>query len=360
MTTGALPASRTDEPDTPRRPELFENTAPGGQPEEKTYTIETDVQLRGGCSLDAYRLHQSDADGQPKLQLTVRYLRRFHPADLADQFVALASLLTGRRFEWTDATNVVGRRTVTERDSARPNPVDPYLGSGTADLGELSDWYKRLLVLTPDTQWRVLFGAYMYQQAALGIETRPDTAFLNLVTAIEAVSGTYRLLAAPTLPDVDCRLAQLVSKVDSPDLRRRLTDAILGRERFIRRRFVAFVCDHVEHDELWPLVAPQDFGGQARRLLPRLVGSIYDERSHALHDGRPFPMVIRWPHFHTHSRDYPGAKESAVEFWSRKGVVPPVAFIERLVHHVLRQYLLRVTNREQVPESSPGADQGAA
>jgi len=361
MTTEVNPADDANHLDAQRRPEIFENMAPDTQRFQVDYAVVTDVQLRGSCILEACCLRVNEADKGSRPQLTIRYRYQFHPAGVADQFAALASLFAGRRFEWENAADAVARRAATGQDVTASNPVDPYLYGGTVDLDELSSWYKRLLGLTPDAQWHVQFGAYMYQLAVLTIEARPDVAFLNLVSAIEAVSGAYRLSPKPTLPDVDGKLAKLVSEVDSQDLKRRLTAAILGRERFLRRRFVAFVCDHVNHDELWPLVEPQNFGGQARKLLRRLVENIYDERSLVLHEGRPFPNSIRWPYCHPPcNHGDPSVERAVAAFWSRRGTVPPVAFLERLVHHVLRQYVLRVANVGQRLATGPEHGQGAA
>jgi len=133
-------------------------------------------------------------------------------------------------------------------------------------------------------------------------------------------------------------------------------------ERFFRRKFYTFIDKYIESD--------QDFWAYERRpegpgridetnLIP-LLKKIYDQRSKTLHTGEPFPFYIfdrttlpglenypeeLWlakpiiPH-HQEMDEIPiGTMMYGGRTWESKDFIPYPHFFERLVNHVLKNYL---------------------
>lgn len=143
-----------------------------------------------------------------------------------------------------------------------------------------------------------------------------------------------------TLADVDHKLASLVKKIVNEELRTEIELRILNNERFIKRRFVRFIMDHIE-PSFWNTDRPDD---QWMRMqedqLEKFLKCIYDQRSNALHTGEPFAPGIFLPPM----GEVNGVVARVVEGNKKRTklqCIPYPWFFERLVNHVLRVYLRR-------------------
>lgn len=218
------------------------------------------------------------------------------------------------------------------------SPVNPEIITDSVNLETLSPWFDLIHSLQPAYHQRFILAAKFYQQALQQSQDDPTTAYLNLVSAIEVLSGDFDL-GEPTIHDLDPTLSRLVNCVEDEKLRLLLAERILKRERFIRRRFREFVLHYVDgtfyreqdNEHLRPIL-PSDLEGLLKR--------VYDQRSTTLHAGEPFPPYInRGPH---RGEDLPlgSSHMSGGRSWdTEKKPIPLLHAFERLTRHVLLNYL---------------------
>lgn len=259
----------------------------------------------------------------------------YHGGSVADEFVSLFALAKRRRFRVgpTVRVNENPRRFDFERR------VHPALFADAGSLTDAARIIARSASLRPEAKLRFMLAARYYRQALSQVETQSDMAFISLVSAIEAVSGSWTGPGGEPGSLTDS-LEALLSKVEDSELR-----ADLKHEFWefgaVRRKFVGFVLEHVEASfwtdsgrptEEWKRIEPTDLEKHVRR--------IYDARSALLHNGTPIPPMAFC--------DVHGAEicpslgmQSGQRKWTRSEYLPHISFIERLVNHVLLTFLDR-------------------
>lgn len=233
---------------------------------------------------------------------------------------------------------------------------DKHLIEGQSNLAELLPWMELVRNLREEVHLPFVLAARLYQQALTQIQSAPDLAYLNLVSAIEALANRQKI-SMPSIADYDQTLAALLDRVEDQELRNQLGERLLERlnEGKISLRFVRFIQDHVEgsfweeqsrppeaKDETdpeklrnWGLVVPDD--------LAEFMKRVYDQRSKALHEGRPFPL---WALYSSRDEELPRGLgiSSGGGFWTKEDFIPSLTFMERLVRHVLIAFLRRNQN----------------
>jgi hypothetical protein len=286
------------------------------------------------------------------------------PPTGAKEFVSLASLFLRKRLilgpitRWDDEPS---RHRLDFKSSKHFVDIDIVCGetetiASETNLDELSAWLPLVDNLEKATRDKFTLAARFYQQALEMIEATTDMAYLNLVSAVETLCGDTDI-GNIKLTDVDDGLANAVVRVNPQDLRKDIEERIIKRERFIKRRFVEFIKQHID-DSFWTYRRrPQENIRVKPEDLDRLLKNIYDQRSRTLHSGEPFPEYIYMSQQLTdishleYNKSYTIGRTYMEEIpfgdkimvgnreWTPEEYIPYPHFFERLVNHVLKNYL---------------------
>lgn len=248
------------------------------------------------------------------------------------------------------------RRYAAAMEVAR-TPVD----GSTVALGDLAVRFHQLASLrlnqTRFGTRRVepfMLACRLYYLALSLRHTDPSIGYITLVSAIEALSHDAPI-PTPTLEELNPPLALLVRE-RFPDGYAAIEQGILRRTRHIKRRFLAFTLEHLA-DLYWnDPTRPAEAWARFRdpEHLKTYLSRIYDARSSALHEGIPFPPSIS---LLNHNEEVPigGRMRIGNREWEEREILPPFRAFERIVHHVLVEYLRREADRNVVvaPAAAP-------
>jgi hypothetical protein len=262
----------------------------------------------------------------------------YHGDRLPAEFVALCSLFLRRRVRLGPVVRVKG---VPLRVYGRRVRQSAALYQ-TARLDDLVSHMVTLQKLPEIDHEPFLLACRMYQQALDLLEDRPDLAYLLLVSAIEVFVGRYgKHMEEDDLPQP---VRAALAKIPEEDARQVLLRRILELDRGITRNFVQFVLEHTQ-DSFWQegTNLPAERGRILKGELPKLLKTIYNQRSLTLHDGEPFPPNVFEPPNDLAEIDR--TEEITVEGrrWTASQFLPYPRFFERLVQHVLLTFLDRRT-----------------
>jgi hypothetical protein len=183
----------------------------------------------------------------------------------------------------------------------------------------------------------------MYQEALDVIDQKPDFAYLLLVSCIEVI--VVHLAQRTTESDLSAEIRESLAKVVDATARATLLNRILELDRGIARNFVAVVLQYVDAD-YWadaPDLDPTD-GRIESTELPSLLKRIYDQRSRTLHQGEPFPPNIVRPPDSLAEIDRQTQLIIGERRWTASQFLPYVSFFERLVQHLLLQFLIKASS----------------
>lgn len=283
---------------------------------------------------------------------------------VAKEFVSLASLFLRKRLVLGPMTRWDDKPSRHRLDFKSPNhyvDIDIVCGetetiAGNTNLGELSAWLPLVDNLEKATRDKFTLAARFYQQAVEMIEAVTDMAYLNLISAIETLCGDTDI-GMIKLAEVDNALANAIVRVNPLDLQREIEERIMKRERFIKRRFVEFIKQHID-DSFWTYQRrPQPHARIKPDDLDRLLKNVYDQRSRTLHTGEPFPEYIymsqqltdishleynkAYKIGRTYMEEIPFGNTIMIgsRSWTAEEYIPHPHFFERLVNHVLKNYL---------------------
>ncbi len=258
----------------------------------------------------------------------------YHGGGIADELLALAALFFRRRFKLGPIVRMGDNPCLLP---VRRGWIDQALIAGGSNLGELLEALKLAEALDDSYHQRFILAVRLYHRAVQVIEEQPDMAYLNLVSAIEVLCQEVDV-GEITLSDIDGELAACIDSVADADLRGKITDRIIKRERFIRRRFVKFILDNLE-ESFWTRSERPQHGRVDSEQLPALLNRIYDQRSRTLHNGEPFPASILSPPLQGAEIDVALGVIVGEKKWEPGDFIPYPHFFERLVNHVLRTFL---------------------
>jgi hypothetical protein len=260
----------------------------------------------------------------------------YHRGGSAHELVALASLILRQRLRlgqlvrWNDKPIML---------SAGKGLRAPQLIGGVRSLSKLEEGLTLAENLSPAHHETYILATMLYNQALELIESNAELAYLNLISAVE-VLAQHHPVETPSLDSLDSRLAGLLDTVQQGPLRKQLEEAILKRERFIRRRFVNFILDHIEQ-VFWDEAERPEHGKVLPTELPELLDRIYDQRSRTLHSGQPFPPNSLGPVALWSEIDRSYGFSVGERKWEPDEFIPQIQFFERLVNHVLVVFLRR-------------------
>lgn len=137
----------------------------------------------------------------------------------------------------------------------------------------------------------------------------------------------------------------MIEAIEDRELRSKIEHSILKRERFIGRRFITFILDHIEND-FWIKDKRPEHGQIKPEQLPELLKRIYNQRSRTLHLGEPFPPLIFEPPLVGAEIDFCLGMTVGEKRWEPKDFIPHVHFFEKLVNNVLKVFLQKNQDRK--------------
>lgn len=260
----------------------------------------------------------------------------YHGGGIAEEIVALSSVFLRRRIKLIQCVRENNRPIIHSMNQQRWNDKD--LIHGKTNLVTLSNWFHLIEGLDKKYHQKTVLAARLYHRSILMIEEDLDLAYLTLVSAIETLCQKHPLKENPTLSEISEKLDFEIDALNEDEsTKNRLKSLILKKERFINRRFVAFILDYID-DEFWNYdnrpkykymqVKPED--------LPHILENIYKQRSKTLHDGQPFPPDIdRQDEEILHALSL----ECRGKIWKQEDFIPNIHFFERLVNHVIKNFI---------------------
>lgn len=257
----------------------------------------------------------------------------YHGGNIADEIISLSSLFLRRKFK----LGTVVRRDDRPLRISNNKWIDKPLISGKSDLSSLSEWFGLIESLDHRVHQKFILAVRLYHRAILLIEEEPDMAYLNLISAIEVLCQDVELDDI-TLNEIDSELARLINSLDE-SIRDSIEKRIINRERFIKRKFVKFILNNID-ENFWLEDRPKH-GRVEKDNLEELLGRIYKQRSNTLHSGEPFPVTIYDSPIDNCEIDFFLNVMVGEKKWEPQDFIPHPHFFERLVNHVLKNYLKR-------------------
>jgi len=237
---------------------------------EREFEIITDANIIGGCDYGPYNFmmwdhtqkrsgekrklcmrvrekHFTKPEEQPVIRATENGL--YHGGYIVDELVALASLFLRRRIELGKTVRLGNTPLIVSKRRETMGLIDKEIVEGNSNLGELKEWFDLAVGLDEQYHQSFILAAVFYHKAVLIIEEYPDVAYINLISSIEALSRDYDLGEIP-IAEFDKALAKSIGLIEEDTLRKRIEKQILGRQKFLSRRFEKFIIDHIE-EEFW-------------------------------------------------------------------------------------------------------------
>lgn len=279
------------------------------------------------------RVQEADNPERARTWQTATDSGFYHGGGIASEIVVLTSLFLRRRMRLGP---IVGMDDHPQMLSSSALSTPHYLSKGRANLGELSDDFRLVERLIPSRHEPFILAVKLYNQALQLLDSNPELAYLNLVSAVEVIAQKHQI-ERPSLEELDPRLAAVVGAIPDDELRKKLEDSIWARERLISRKFCAFIESHVE-TSFWEDETRPEMGRIKSDYLPALLRKVYSQRSRTLHTGEPF-----FPGITSTNEELPMGLAMIVgeRKWEREDFIPTVSFFERLTNHVLKSFLKR-------------------
>jgi len=209
-------------------------------------------------------------------------------------------------------------------------------------LRENSEKGKRIRRLEP-----FMLAVRLYHLSFSLIDRDETLAYISLVSAIETLLHDFDIDSI-ALEDWNEKAAKLLREAVSTDRYQGIKEAVLTKPVRIKQRFIKFVKDHLT-DRFWlDPTRPNEIEWKWARFqnpseVEEYLARIYDARSATLHEGKPFPPSIGNFERALGSRMCIGSKE-----WEEEELIPSVRAFERIVHHVLMEYLRRESDKGKV------------
>ncbi|XXT23885.1 hypothetical protein WME94_20320 [Sorangium sp. So ce429] len=232
---------------------------------------------------------------------------RYHGGSEIDELAALLSLLMGVRLRPGGISrlfigdDVVGRPladvdqpNLVLRESSRIWRIPRARGEHNLNqaLGTLFGAYPRL---APTQAIALVRAARLYQDALWVAEAQPELSWLFLVSAIEAVAVQNQVDSTPPVELLERSLPKLAKLLDSAGSEFKAAAALeLHRQLRATGRFLDFTLRYLPD-------APKDRPKNCASIewdaahMKAALTKIYEYRSLALHDGRPFPKPMSSP-----------------------------------------------------------------
>lgn len=258
----------------------------------------------------------------------------YHGLSMQEEFCTLASVVLRKRV-WPGPVMRIGNKPSRTKGSTLPR--HKALLSGTLHAPTLKESLERIRKLPAKYHEAFILACRMYQEAISIIDEKPDFAYLLLVSAIEVFVAKFgpRTTEDELSPEVRAALDAC------PEVPRRvLAKRLLELDNRITRNFVSFVVDHVAED-FWARHDVPSAGHVTKAELPKLLKRIYNQRSKTLHEARPFPPYVLFADSEDTEIDRRAEVVVGAHRWTEADSIPDVRFFERVVQHVLLNFLVR-------------------
>lgn len=264
----------------------------------------------------------------------------YHGGGIPEEIIALSSLFLRRKFKLGPVVRI---NDDPKYIAIKDKGIDTQLITGKSNLAELETWFKLAEGFNPEFHLKFILAAKSYHLAIQMIEEQPDIAYLNLVSAIEILCQETEF-KKPTLQEYDQNLYNLIyNNIADEEIRNKISESILNKPPYIKRKFVNFIINHVENS-FWKYKNRPDkpvLGRINPDDLPELLEKIYDQRSRTLHNGEPFPIYIFIHPIMGGEIPVGSSIMFAGRKWMKEDYIPYPYFFERLVRHVLINFLKR-------------------
>ncbi len=226
----------------------------------------------------------------------------YHGGALSDEVAALAALAIGARVEAGPTTRQFSTGDSRGRPIAYAGHQPPILPRGDGrvrlpgmqgsrflgDLQWLGDWVDR----DPRDEIALIRSARLYQEALWICDAEPELAWLLLVSAVETVADRWhsvKVSKVDRLRDAKPRVVQLLEE-NCPSILAGIADE-LADSVGSTRKFVEFALHFLPPA---PTIRPPE-GFQIEWepvAFAKMLRTIYNYRSKALHTGVPFPAPM--------------------------------------------------------------------
>lgn len=297
---------------------------------------------------------------------SVRKSGFYHGGEIEDEIIYLTSLFSRRRIlpSYEKFSYPIKER-LYESYGAK-GWIDEQLVSGKTNLEDLEYWFNLLNGFDPKYHLKFIFAAKMYYQAINLIEDKPDIAYLNLVSAVEALCNDFPLKKSIVyLTKHNNHLKNFLENIEDQELKREFETHLLNQHSFISKKFVQFIVNYTSN-EFWDrgpfpknmdnfeklsqiseFVETEEFVDREierngnKKTLRGILSKIYIQRSNTLHSGAPFqPHIFTLLDFNSKS-EIPRHESYVMNErkWYFEDYIPYPHFFERLVNHVLKNFL---------------------
>ena len=260
----------------------------------------------------------------------------YHGGGIPDELIALASLFLRRRFKLGPMVRMDDKPIYIPIEK---KGIDIQLIQGKSNLAELINCLKLVEGLNPKYHLKFILAVKLYHLALQMIEEHPDMAYLNLISAIEVLCRETKI-NKPNLKEYDKNLALLVNRISDKQLRNKISNAILNKPAYISSKFIRFIVKHTEKS-FWDYEKRPLQGKINSEELEKLLERIYDQRSRTIHNGEPFPIYIFNPPIMGSEKLLGLGVIFGDKKWEEKDFIPNLHFFERLIRHVLINFLER-------------------
>lgn len=215
---------------------------------------------------------------------------------------------------------------------AKNRPATTLIRNNLEDGKETLDLARSM---RQDRKLSFMLGLKFYSQALRQMDSEPDLAFISLISAVEAVAGTHY---SEDVVGFDDEMEQLLARIEDQELQSELRQ-VLWRRAAVKRKVLKFFADYIT-PEFWSdsTRPPEEWQRVQEADYLVLMKRMYDVRSGFLHAGKPIPPMV----FHSvggAEMDSSSSMQSGMRKWERNEYLPHISFIERLVNHLLNEYL---------------------
>jgi hypothetical protein len=200
----------------------------------------------------------------------------------------------------------------------------------------------------------IVYASRLYRAALELIESRPDIAYLLLISTVESLAavalGDYEPTELEKLGTESAVVVQKCAlKLGLDEKKAKLLALESSRGAYwLGKKFKKFLLDFVSLDELAAkdrvFLVPENFCPR-KEDVPKALSRIYDARSGNLHRASPFPKSVG---LGTSPWIKPGQLPTGWMFES-SFEVPPVPWFERVVSIAALKFLLEKSSAKSVP-----------
>lgn len=269
-----------------------------------TVAVPTKGAVKPGIVL-RYAFHQ--AWEHPTYDATDAIL--YHGGSPAEELAALASLCLGVRFRSGRSTRrfepggnakgqpeETGDQTVPYFKVADP-PIVPIINSGKS-INEGLSLIPSLLTMPASQVNALVRAARLYQDALWLCESSPEMSWLLLVSALESLANEWNQTQGQPTERLALSRPGLFSYLESHSdktlllrIAEEFSDALGSTQKFVKF-CLAYMPDA-------PTKRPVSYAqfSWSRTSMRKALSKVYEYRSRALHDGRPFPAPMCSPPF---------------------------------------------------------------